>query len=73
MEDWGHVTTVREVIRGEDSPVKRCNTRAGETGEKKKDQKQVSNSQFPHGEGQSRSKDDVLWKQERRHERGKRL
>ena len=27
MEDWGHMTTAREVIRGEDSPVERSSTR----------------------------------------------
>ena len=62
MEGWGHVTTVREVVRGEDSPVERCSIKVEETREKMKDQRQVSSDQSPHIEEQSGSKDDVLWR-----------
>ena len=27
MESRGHVTTTREIVRGEDSPVERCGTK----------------------------------------------
>ena len=33
MEGWEHVTTAREVIRGEDSPVRKHSTRAEGTRE----------------------------------------
>ena len=39
MEEWGHVTTVREVIRGEDSPVRKHSTRAEGTREEIVDQR----------------------------------
>ena len=39
MEDWGHVTIAREVVRGDDSSVEKYNTRAEGSKEIKKDQK----------------------------------
>ena len=33
MEDWGHMTIMREIINGEDSPVEKHNTKAGEIGD----------------------------------------
>ena len=38
MEDWKHVTTAREVVRGEDSPIEGHNTKAEEIRGKMKDQ-----------------------------------
>ena len=54
------MTTVREVVRREDSPVKRSNTRAEGVKMKRKREKQVSSDQSPHDEKQSRSKDSIL-------------
>ena len=62
MEGWKHVTTMREVIREEDSPVRRSSTRVEETREEIKDQKQIANDQPPHVEEQSGNKDDILWR-----------
>ena len=42
------MTTAREVVRGEDSPVERCNTKVEEIRGKMKDQRQVSSDQSPH-------------------------
>ena len=61
------MTTVREVVRREDSPVKRSNTRAEGVKMKRKREKQVSRDQSPHDEEQSASKDGILWKQGRKH------
>ena len=72
MEGWGHVTTAREVIRGEDSPVERCSTRAEGIREEIKDQRLVGSDQPLYSEEQSRSKDNVLQRGERRHKKGKR-
>ena len=41
MEEWGHVTTAREVVKGEDTPVERCSTTVEETGERVRIQRQV--------------------------------
>ena len=54
------MTIVREIVRGEDSPIEKHNTRAGWIRDKKKAEKQVSNDQSPHGEEQSESKDGIL-------------
>ena len=51
MEGWGDVTTAREVIRGDDSPVGRHSTRAGGSREGREDQGQVGSDQPPHIEG----------------------
>ena len=40
MEEWEHVTTMREIVR-EDSPVRQHDTRVEGTREEKKGQKQV--------------------------------
>ena len=56
------MTTMREVIREEDSPVRRSSTRVEETREEIKDQKQIANDQPPHVEEQSGNKDDILWR-----------
>ena len=64
---------MREVVRGEDSPVERCNSRVEGIRETKKEQKQVRSNQPPCDEEQSRSKNDVLHKQGSRHEKGNRL
>ena len=73
MESWGHVITAREVIREEDSPVERCSTRVERIREKRKKKKEVDSDQSPYNEEQSRSKNGILLRQERRHEIGKRL
>ena len=39
MKDWEHMIAVREVIRGEDSPIERCSTRVEGIREKGKKQK----------------------------------
>ena len=62
MEDWRHVTTTREVVSGEDSPVEKCSTRAGGIRERRRRQRQVNSDQSPHGEEQSKSKDGILQK-----------
>ena len=61
------MTTAREVIRREDSPVKRSNIRAEGIKMKRKREKQVSSDQSPHDEEQSGSKDGVLQEQGRKH------
>ena len=48
MEGWGHVTTAREVIREEDSPIKRHSTRAEGIREEIKDQRLVGSDQPLH-------------------------
>ena len=50
MKGWGHVTTMREVVRREDSPVGRCNTRAEEIREETADSRQVNGGQLHHRE-----------------------
>ena len=47
MEECEHMTTVREVARGGDSPVRRHSTRVEETREKTEDQRQVGGDQPP--------------------------
>ena len=37
MEEWGHVTTVREIAREEDSPVRQHSTRVEGTRGKRKE------------------------------------
>ena len=56
-----------------DGPVRKHSTRAEETREKIEGQRLVGSDQPPHIEEQSRSKGNVLQRQERRHEKGKRL
>ena len=60
MESWGHMTTIREIGRGEDSPVEKCNTRVEGIRDNKRVEKQVSNDQSPHIEEQNGSKGGVL-------------
>ena len=68
------MTTAREVIRGEDSPVERDGVlRVVGIGERSTKQKQVSSDQSPRNEEQNRSKDGILQRQGKRHEIGKRL
>ena len=59
MEGWGHVTTAREIVRGEDSPVKWHSTNMEGTRKKMENQRQVSSNQSPHIGEWSGSKDDV--------------
>ena len=73
MEGWGHVTTVREVIRGDVSPVGRHSTRAGGSRKGREDQGQVDSDQPPHIEGRNGSRDNILQREGRRHGKGKRL
>ena len=73
MECWEHVTIVREIVRGEDSPVGKCDTREGRLREKRMMERQVSNDQSPHVEEQSRSKGSILQQQGRRYEKGRKL
>ena len=51
MEYWEHVTIVREIIKGRDSPVARCDTRERNIRQNKSVGKQVSRGQPPHVEG----------------------
>ena len=60
MEGWGHMTIVREIINGEDSPVMKQSTKAVAIRGQKNTEKQVSNSHSPHVEEQSESKGGVL-------------
>ena len=60
MEGWEHMTTAREVVRGEDSPVRECSPRVEGIREETTDQRQVGSDQPSHSEEQSESKDDVL-------------
>ena len=39
MEEWGHMTTVREVVRGDDSPIGKHSTKVEGTVEKMKNQR----------------------------------
>ena len=48
VETREHMTIVREIIKGRDSPVTRCATRAGEIRDGMSTEKQVSNDQPPH-------------------------
>ena len=60
METREHVTIVREIIKGRDSPIKRCDTRVEDIGEKKSAERQVSKDQPSDTEEWSRSKVGVL-------------
>ena len=60
MESQGHMTIVREIVRGKDSPAGECSTREGEIRDKRKVEKQVSNDQSPHVEERSGSKGGIL-------------
>ena len=51
MEGWGHMTTVREIINGEDSPVMKRGTRVVGIGDWKNMGRQVSSSPSPHVKG----------------------
>ena len=73
MEYWGHVTIVREIIKGRNSPVTRQETRGENIRQNMSAEKLVSKGQPPHVEEQSRSKVSVLQRQERIHEKGKKL
>ena len=61
------MTTARDIVRREDSSVKRSNTRAEGVKMKRKREKQASSDQSPHDKEQSRSMDGILWKQGRKH------
>ena len=60
MESQGHMTIVREIVRGEDSPAGEHSTRDGGIRNKRKVEKRVSNDQSPHVEEQSGSKGGIL-------------
>ena len=67
------MTIVREIVRGEDSPVEKHNTRVGRLREKRVTERQVGNGQSPCVEEQSGSKAGVLQQQGRRYEKGRKL
>ena len=48
MEGWGHMTIMREIINGEDSPVIKQSTKVVVIRGQKNTEKQVSNSHSPH-------------------------
>ena len=73
MEYWEHMTIVREIIKGRDSPVMRCSTRERNIRQDKNVEKQVSKGQPPHIEEQNRNKVGILQRQERTHEIGRKL
>ena len=50
MEYWRHLTIVREIIKGRDSPVMRCETRGGNIRQDTSVEKLVSKGQPPHVE-----------------------
>ena len=56
------MTIVREIVRGDNSPVEKCNTRGRGIRDRRKAEKQVSNDQSPHIEEQSRSKGGMIRK-----------
>ena len=60
------MTIVREIVKGEDSPVGKHDTREGRLKEKRMTERQVSNDQSPHVEEQSRNKGNVLQQQGRK-------
>ena len=67
------MTIMREIIKGRDSPVKRYDTRVGDIRKKRNVERQVGIDQPPRVEEQSRSKVNVLQKQGRIHEKGRKL
>ena len=73
MEYWGNVTTMREIIKGRDSPVVRLETREGRSTRKSKVERQVSSDWSPCVEEQNGSKGIILQRQGRRHEKGRKL
>ena len=54
------MTTMREIIKGRDSPVVRLETREGRSMRKSKVERQVSSDRSPRVEEQSGSKDIIL-------------
>ena len=56
MEEWGHMTTMREVDRGEYCPVRRWRVIEGGTEGKRGEEKQVDSNQLPCVGEQSGSK-----------------
>ena len=50
MEYWGHVTIMREIVKGRDSPVTRRKTRGGDIRQDTRMEKQVNKDQPPHVE-----------------------
>ena len=50
MEYWEHMTIMREIIKGKDSPVTRHGTRERNIRQDKSVGKQVSRGQSPHVE-----------------------
>ena len=60
MEGWGHMTIMREIINGGDSPVMKWSTRVVRVRDWKSMEKQVSNGHSPHVEEQSESKGGIL-------------
>ena len=73
MESWENLTTMRDAVREEDSPVEKAKTKVEETRSEKEDQEQVSNGQPLHVEEQSRSKNVISHRYERRRKREKLL
>ena len=73
MEGRGHVTTMRELVRGEDSPVEKYGAREGESRRKSMMERQVSSSQFLHVGEQSVGRVGILWRQGRRHDKERKL
>ena len=63
MECWAHVTIMREIIKGRDSPVRRHDTRERNIKWNQSVEKQVSKEdQPPCVEEQSGSKVSILWR-----------
>ena len=60
MEEWGHVTTMREVDRGEDCSVRSWRVIEGGIEGKRGEEKQVDSNELPHVGEQSGSKGSVL-------------
>ena len=73
MECWGNMTTLREVIKGRDSPVMKLGTKEKRSMRKSKVEKQVSSNWSPHIKEQSESMDIVLQGQGKRYEKGRKL
>ena len=62
MEGRGHMTTMRETVREEDSPVERYGIREGRLRRKSMVERQVSSSQSLHVKEQSVSRVSILWR-----------
>ena len=73
MEGRGHVIIMREIIKGEDSPVERYGVKEERSRRKSLVERQVSRNRSLHVREQSVSKVNILWRQGRRHDKGRKL